>query len=68
MNVPTTEFRWLPQGLDGNRPEAGARKRVNTGKVKSRRVIPGRLAASGFQFRFAKLEDALRDIERGVAG
>ena len=35
--------------------------------IKSRRVIPGRLTASGFQFRFAKLEGALRDIERGVA-
>ena len=31
--------------------------------VKSRRVVPGRLMASGFQFRFAKLEDALRDLE-----
>jgi NAD dependent epimerase/dehydratase family enzyme len=40
---------------------------MKTGTVKSRRVIPGRLTASGFQFRFAKLEDALRDIERGVA-
>jgi len=31
--------------------------------VKSRRVVPGRLIASGFQFRFPKLEDALRDLE-----
>jgi NAD dependent epimerase/dehydratase family enzyme len=33
--------------------------------IKSRRVIPARLTASGFQFRFANLEDALQDIERG---
>ena len=31
--------------------------------VKSRRVVPGRLMASGFQFRFSHLEDALRDLE-----
>ena len=31
--------------------------------VKSRRVVPGRLMASGFQFRFPELEDALRDLE-----
>ena len=35
--------------------------------IKSRRVIPGRLLASGFQFRFSKLEDALREIERRIA-
>ncbi len=32
--------------------------------LKSRRVIPGRLTAAGFEFRFVKLEGALRDIER----
>jgi len=31
--------------------------------VKSRRVIPGRLMASGFQFRFSNLEDAVRNLE-----
>jgi len=31
--------------------------------VKSRRVVPGRLMASGFQFCFPHLEDALRDLE-----
>ena len=31
--------------------------------LKSRRVTPARLMASGFQFRFPKLEDALRDLE-----
>jgi uncharacterized protein (TIGR01777 family) len=31
--------------------------------LKSRRVVPGRLLASGFQFQFPKLEEALRDIE-----
>jgi uncharacterized protein (TIGR01777 family) len=30
---------------------------------KSRRVIPGRLLQSGFQFRFAHFADALRDLE-----
>jgi uncharacterized protein (TIGR01777 family) len=30
--------------------------------IKSRRVIPGRLAASGFQFRFPELEGALQDL------
>jgi len=34
--------------------------------IKSRRVIPGRLVASRFPFRFAQLEDAVRDIERRV--
>ena len=32
--------------------------------LKSRRVVPGKLLASGFQFRFPKMEDALRDLER----
>jgi len=36
--------------------------------IKSRRVTPGRLMASGFQFRFSKLEDALRDMECRIAG
>jgi uncharacterized protein len=31
--------------------------------IKSRRVVPGRLLASGFQFRFPKMEEALRDLE-----
>jgi uncharacterized protein len=31
--------------------------------IKSRRVVPGRLLASGFQFRFPKIEEALRDLE-----
>jgi uncharacterized protein (TIGR01777 family) len=36
--------------------------------IKSRRVVPGKLLASGFQFHFPKLEDALRDLEhRNVA-
>ena len=30
--------------------------------LKSRRVIPGRLTESGFEFRFARLEEALREI------
>jgi len=34
--------------------------------LKSRRVVPGKLLASGFQFRFPKLEDALRDLEQRV--
>ena len=32
--------------------------------LKSRRVIPGRLLASGFQFQFPRMEDALLDLER----
>jgi uncharacterized protein len=31
--------------------------------IKSRRVIPGRLRASGFQFRFPHMDDAVREIE-----
>jgi uncharacterized protein (TIGR01777 family) len=34
--------------------------------LKSRRVVPGKLLASGFQFRFPKMEDALRDLEQRV--
>jgi uncharacterized protein (TIGR01777 family) len=32
--------------------------------IKSRRVVPGRLAAAGFQFSFPKLEDAVHEIEK----
>jgi len=31
--------------------------------IKSRFVIPGRLLAAGFQFRFLRMEDAVREIE-----
>ena len=31
--------------------------------IKSRRVIPARLMASGFQFRFSNLEDAVRNLQ-----
>lgn len=31
--------------------------------IKSRRVVPRRLLAAGFQFRFPKMEDAVREIE-----
>ncbi len=31
---------------------------------KSRRVVPGRLLASGFEFRFPHLREALQDLER----
>ncbi len=34
--------------------------------LKSRRVVPGRLLAAGFRFRFPKMEDAVRDIERRI--
>ena len=34
--------------------------------LKSRRVIPGRLAQAGFRFRFEGIEDALREIEAQV--
>ncbi len=34
--------------------------------LKSRRVVPGKLLTSGFQFRFPKMEDALRDLEQRV--
>ena len=30
--------------------------------VKSRRVVPGRLRSSGFQFEFERMEPALRDL------
>src|SRR2546427_4768739 len=31
--------------------------------IKSRRVVPGRLLDAGFQFRFPRMEDAVREIE-----
>jgi uncharacterized protein (TIGR01777 family) len=31
--------------------------------IKSRRVVPGRLLTAGFQFRFPRMEDAVREIE-----
>jgi uncharacterized protein len=31
--------------------------------IKSRRVVPGRLLASGFQFQFPDAESALRNLE-----
>lgn len=36
--------------------------------LKSRRVVPGRLLASGFQFHFADFENALRDLEHRKTG
>lgn len=36
--------------------------------IKSRRVVPGKLLASGFQFHFPQLEDALRNLEHSKAG
>jgi uncharacterized protein len=36
--------------------------------LKSRRVVPGKLLASGFQFHFPTLENALRDLEHRKAG
>jgi hypothetical protein len=32
--------------------------------IKSRRVVPGRLLASGFTFRFPEMEGAFRDLHR----
>jgi uncharacterized protein len=34
--------------------------------IKSRYVVPGRLLAAGFQFRFPKMEDAVREIEQRI--
>jgi NAD dependent epimerase/dehydratase family enzyme len=34
--------------------------------LKSRKVVPGRLAASGFQFRFPKFKPALEELNAGV--
>ncbi len=31
--------------------------------IKSRRVVPGRLMVAGFEFRFPRMEDAVREIE-----
>jgi len=36
--------------------------------VKSRRVVPGKLLTSGFQFHFPQLEDALRNLQHRKAG
>ena len=36
--------------------------------LKSRRVVPGRLLASGFSFHFPDLENALRNLEQSKAG
>ena len=36
--------------------------------IKSRRVVPGKLLASGFQFHFPQLENALRDLQHTKAG
>jgi uncharacterized protein len=34
--------------------------------LKSRRVVPARLLAAGFRFRFPKMEDAVREIEHRI--
>jgi uncharacterized protein len=34
--------------------------------LKSRRVVPGKLLTSGFQFRFPGMEEALRDLEQRI--
>ncbi len=34
--------------------------------IKSRRVVPGRLLAAGFQFRFPKMDGAVREIEQRI--
>lgn len=34
--------------------------------IKSRRVVPGQLLKSGLEFRFPKLDDALRDLESRI--
>ncbi|HWD93522.1 MAG TPA: TIGR01777 family oxidoreductase [Verrucomicrobiae bacterium] len=36
--------------------------------LKSRRVVPGKLLASGFQFHFSELENALRNLEQRKTG
>ncbi len=36
--------------------------------IKSRRVVPGKLLTSGFQFHFPQLEDALRNLEHRKHG
>jgi len=35
--------------------------------IKSRRVVPGKLLASGFRFNFPKLDEAMADIEKRMA-
>ncbi len=35
--------------------------------IKSRRVVPARLLAAGFRFRFPRMEDAVREIEGRIA-
>ena len=34
--------------------------------IKSRYVVPGRLLAAGFQFRFPKMEDAVQEVEQRI--
>jgi NAD dependent epimerase/dehydratase family enzyme len=34
--------------------------------IKSRRVVPERLLNAGFEFRFSKMEDAMREIESRI--
>jgi NAD dependent epimerase/dehydratase family enzyme len=34
--------------------------------IKSRRVVPGRLLAAGFEFGFPNFEQAVRDLERRI--
>jgi NAD dependent epimerase/dehydratase family enzyme len=36
--------------------------------IKSRRVIPQKLLAAGFEFRFPQLRGAVEDINRQLAG
>jgi uncharacterized protein (TIGR01777 family) len=36
--------------------------------IKSRRVVPGKLSASGFSFHFPQLEDALRNLQHRKVG
>ncbi len=36
--------------------------------IKSRRVVPGRLLASGFQFQFERMPDALRELRMRMTG
>jgi NAD dependent epimerase/dehydratase family enzyme len=36
--------------------------------IKSRRVVPARLLREGFQFHFSKMEDAVEELEKKLAG
>jgi hypothetical protein len=36
--------------------------------IRSRRIVPGKLLTSGFQFHFPQLEDALRNLEHQKHG